>query len=186
MQQTSHSKTHQRVLSMALIALFVAIMAICAWISIPAPVDFTLQVFAVFTAVLVLGGRRGTIAVVVYILLGAVGAPVFAHFSGGLGALLGSTGGYIVGFLFIALVMWAGEKLLGEHLWVRILSMVIGLALCYAFGTVWFMVVYARGTGPIGLLTALTLCVFPFIPFDLLKMVVAILVSQALRPHVPR
>ncbi|MCC8121823.1 MAG: biotin transporter BioY, partial [Oscillospiraceae bacterium] len=114
------------------------------------------------------------------------GVPVFAQFTGGLGSLLGSTGGYIVGFLFIALVMWAGERLLGEKLWVRIVSMVLGLALCYAFGTAWFMAVYARTTGAIGLLTALGWCVFPFIPFDLLKMALAIALSQVLRPHVPR
>ena len=185
-QQYTRSKNSKRVLDMALVAVFVAVMAVCAWISIPAPVDFTLQVFAVFAAVLILGGKRGTVAVVVYILLGAVGVPVFAHFTGGLGSLLGSTGGYIVGFLFIALVMWAGERLLGEKLWVRIVSMVLGLALCYAFGTAWFMVVYARTTGAIGLLTALGWCVFPFIPFDLLKMALAIALSQVLRPHVPR
>lgn len=185
-QQRTRSKNSKKALDMALIAMFVAVMAVCAWISIPAPVDFTLQVFAVFAAVLILGGKRGTVAVAVYILLGAVGVPVFAHFTGGLGALLGSTGGYIVGFLFIALVMWAGERLLGEKLWVRIVSMVLGLVLCYAFGTAWFMVVYARTTGAIGLLTALGWCVFPFIPFDLLKMALAIALSQVLRPHVPK
>ncbi|MCD8211897.1 MAG: biotin transporter BioY [Oscillospiraceae bacterium] len=181
----SRTKTHKRILDMALIALFVAVMAVCAWISIPAPVDFTLQTFAVFSAVLILGGRRGTIAVLVYIILGAIGIPVFAHFTGGFGIILGSTGGYIVGFLCISLIMWLFEKLLGQKLWVRIVSMLLGLLLCYAFGTAWYMIVYSSASGPIGLMTALVWCVFPFIPIDLAKMALAIVISQILRPHVP-
>lgn len=90
---------------MAYIALFAVLMAVCSWISIPAVVPFTLQTFGVFVAVSVLGGKRGTLAVVLYLLMGVVGLPVFAGFSGGLGVLLGSTGGYIVGFVFTALTM---------------------------------------------------------------------------------
>ena len=81
------------------IAVFAVVMAVCSWISIPAQVPFTLQTFGVFMAVGVLGGKRGTLAVLVYVLLGAVGVPVFAGFSGGIGALLGNAGGYIIGFI---------------------------------------------------------------------------------------
>ena len=139
-----------------------------------------MQTFGVFLAVGVLGGKRGTLAVLIYILLGAVGIPVFAGFQGGLGCLLGSTGGYIIGFLFLALVMWGFERLLGDKLWVLALSMVLGLLVCYAFGTAWFMLVYANSTGEIGLLTALGWCVFPFIPPDLLKIGLALVVSRRL------
>lgn len=96
------------------IAVFAVVMAVCSWISIPAQVPFTLQTFGVFMAVGVLGGKRGTLAVLVYVLLGAVGVPVFAGFSGGIGALLGNAGGYIIGFIFSALVMWAIEHVLAE------------------------------------------------------------------------
>ena len=82
-----------------LTALMAVIMAVCSWISIPTEVPFTLQTFAVFCALLLLGGRNGFFSVLVYILLGAVGIPVFAGFSGGMGVILGTTGGYIVGFL---------------------------------------------------------------------------------------
>ena len=75
-----------------------ALMAVCSWISIPTAIPFTLQTMAVFLAVGLLGGKRGTLAVTAYVLLGAVGAPVFANFSGGIGILLGQTGGYILGF----------------------------------------------------------------------------------------
>ena len=165
----------------AYIGLFVAIMAICSWISIPAAVPFTLQTFGVFLAVGVLGGKRGTLAVALYLLMGAVGLPVFAGFSGGAGVLLGSTGGYIVGFLFTALIMWAMEKVPGNRTVVMIISMVLGLLACYAFGTVWFVVVYAQKTGPVGLWTALGWCVFPYLIPDLVKMALALALRRRLR-----
>lgn len=91
------SKTYD----MVYIAVFAVLMAICSWISIPTVVPFTLQTFGVFLAIGVLGGKRGSLAVLVYILLGAIGVPVFAGFTGGIGILLRNTGGYIVGFLFL-------------------------------------------------------------------------------------
>ena len=163
------------------IGMFVVVMAICSWISIPMAVPFTLQTFGVFMAVLVLGGKRGTLAVLVYILAGAIGMPVFSGFKGGAGALLGSTGGYILGFLFTALVMWAIEKFFGNKPVVTIISMLVGLLVCYAFGTAWFMVVYARANGPVGLMTALGWCVFPFIIPDLVKIALAYVLSGQIR-----
>ena len=169
---------------MAYVAIFAVTIAICSWISIPTTVPFTLQTFAVFLAVGVLGGRRGTFAVLVYILLGAVGLPVFAGFSGGLGALLGTTGGYIIGFFFSALLYWAMTKVLGEKTPVMVVAMVLGLIVCYAFGTVWFMAVYARNSGAIGLGTALGWCVIPFIIPDLVKIALAVGLTRLLKPHV--
>ena len=168
----------------AYVAIFAVTIAICSWISIPTTVPFTLQTFAVFLAVGVLGGRRGTFAVLVYILLGAVGLPVFAGFSGGLGALLGTTGGYIIGFFFSALLYWAMTKVLGEKTPVMVVAMVLGLIVCYAFGTVWFMTVYARNSGAIGLGTALGWCVIPFIIPDLVKIALAVGLTRLLKPHV--
>lgn len=169
-----------RTVDMAYIALFAVMIAVCSWISVPATVPFTMQTFGVFLAVGVLGGKRGTLAVLVYLLLGTVGLPVFAGFAGGVGCLLGTTGGYIVGFLCSALVMWAMERLPGKRQWVLAASMVLGLAVCYAFGTAWFMWVYARSTGAIGLWTALGWCVFPYIVPDLIKIVLALALRRRL------
>lgn len=166
---------------MAYIAIFAVIMAVCSWISVPYVVPFTLQTFGVFLAVGVLGGKRGTLAVLVYILLGCVGLPVFSGFTGGLGILMGSTGGYIVGFLVQALVMWAMEKLPGNRTAITVASMVLGLIGCYAFGTAWFVLVYARTTGPVGIWTALGWCVFPYIIPDLVKMALALALRKRLR-----
>lgn len=173
-------KPKMRTVDMAYIAMFSVVMAVCAWISIPAAVPFTLQTFGVFLAVGVLGGKRGTLAVVLYLLLGAVGVPVFAGFNGGLGYMLGSTGGYIVGFTLSALTMWGFEAALGKKTWVLALSMVLGLLVCYAFGTGWFMVVYGKNTGPIGLMTALGWCVIPYIVPDLVKIALALLLHRRL------
>lgn len=143
--------TKTRTYDMAYIAIFAVLIAICSWISIPMTVPFTLQTFGVFMAVGVLGGKRGSLAVLIYILLGAIGVPVFSGFTGGIGVILNSTGGYIAGFLFSALVMWGMEALWGKKPVVQILSMLVGLVVCYALGTIWFVVVYTRNTAPIGI-----------------------------------
>ncbi len=170
---------------MALVAMMTALMAVCSWISIPTTVPFTLQTLGVFLACALLGGKRGSLAVLVYILLGALGLPVFAGFSGGAGALLGSTGGYILGFLLQALVMWGVEALWGRETWWKLtVSMVLGLMACYAAGTAWFLVVYAQTTGPVGLATVLAWCVTPFVVPDLVKMALAILLQRRIGRYV--
>lgn len=163
------------------IGVFAAIMAVCSWISIPSAIPFTLQTMGVFTAIGVLGGKRGTVAVLTYILLGAVGLPVFAGFTGGIGIILGTTGGYIIGFLFSALFMWGMERLFGRNKIVLTVSMLIGLVVCYAVGTVWFMIMYARNSGPVGLGTVLGWCVIPFIIPDLIKIAVSLLLTNRLK-----
>lgn len=176
----SKESARMKTKDMVCIAVFAVIIAICSWISIPATVPFTLQTFGVFLTVGVLGGRRGSLSVLIYLLLGAIGVPVFSGFSGGVGSILGSTGGYIIGFLFSALVMWLMEHFLGKKTWVLSLSMLLGLLVCYLFGTAWFMIVYANQSGAVGLWTALGWCVFPFIIPDLLKIAVALVVCKRL------
>ena len=165
-----------------MIAQCAALMAICSWISIPAAVPFTMQTFGVFLAVGLLGGKRGTAAVLVYLLLGAVGLPVFSGFTGGIGHMLGATGGYIIGFLFSALVMWLIERLRGRSIKTLVFSMIVGLITCYAFGTAWFMAVYAKESGSIGLMTALTWCVLPYVIPDAVKIALAAALTRRLRP----
>ena len=175
---TSSTSTKMKTLDMAYIGLFAVIIAICSWISIPTVVPFTLQTFAVFLAVAVLGGKRGTLSVIVYVLLGAVGLPVFSGFKGGIGVLLNTTGGYIIGFIFSALLMWAFEKAFGRKAWALILSMILALALCYALGTIWFMIIYANNVGAVGLSAVLGWCVIPFIIPDLIKIALAFILSR--------
>ena len=192
---------NSKLTDMILIGLFAALIAVCAQIQIPAAVPFTLQTFAIFLAVGLLGGKRGTVSVVIYILLGMVGLPVFAGFKGGIAALLGTTGGYIIGFIFSALLMWALEKpvssLFGKetgadskkNIFLKMagpaISMILGLIVCYIFGTAWFVIVYTNTKEPIGIMTALGWCVFPFIIPDLIKIALALVLTLRLRKFVP-
>ena len=176
--------TRSKTYDIVYIAVFAVIMAICSWISIPTTVPFTLQTFGVFIAVGILGGKRGTLAVLVYIILGAIGVPVFSGFTGGVGILVGTTGGYIVGFLFSALVMWLMEKIPGKRSVIQVISMIIGLIVCYAFGTAWFMIVYSRANGAVGLAAVLGWCVIPFIIPDLVKIIFAYVLSRKLKKYV--
>lgn len=178
---TTKSTPRFKTIDMVYIALFSVLIGICSWISIPAAVPFTMQTFAVFLTVAVLGGKKGTASVLLYILMGLVGIPVFSGFKAGPGALLGTTGGYIIGFIFTALLMWGMEKLLGKKFWMLAVSMVLGLIVCYGFGTAWFMVVYGRNTGAVGLGTVLGWCVIPFIVPDCVKIALALVLSSPLR-----
>ncbi len=161
--------------------MFTAIIAVCAFISIPSSVPFTLQTFAIFLAVLVLGGKMGSLSVFIYLCLGAIGVPIFAGFNGGIGVLLGNTGGYILGFMFIALIMWMFETVLPKRNFFIILSMIVGLFVCYAFGSIWFVIVYTKNTGAIGIGATLMMCVIPYIIPDFIKMFVAFALSRRIK-----
>lgn len=182
MSNTKKVKKNFKIIDLVYIAFGAVLIAICSWISIPTAVPFTMQTFAIFFVLSAFGGKRGTVAIIVYILLGMVGIPVFAHFTSGIGILLGSTGGYIVGFIFMGLIYRLIVHFLGKKLWVEILSMVIGLAVCYSFGTVWFMIVYAQANGAVGLAMVLAWCVVPFIIPDLIKLGLALALARRLSP----
>lgn len=167
---------------MTRIALCAALLAPCAWLSVPTQPPFTMQTFGVFLTLLLLGAKDGAIAIGLYILLGALGVPVFSGFNGGMGALMGPTGGYIVGFLLICLIfgLLCGK---GTGLWLKALALLLGLAVCYAFGTLWFVKVYGDTKGPISTLSALSMCVFPFIVPDLAKLALALWAGKRLEKY---
>ncbi|MCR5538538.1 MAG: biotin transporter BioY [Lachnospiraceae bacterium] len=178
-----------RSIDMAYIAIGTAILTVCSWITIPSVVPFTLQTFAVILILGMLGGRRGTFSILLYILLGLIGVPVFSGFRGGPAALFGTTGGYILGFVLTGLLWSITEKAVRRAadpetrmpLPLRFLAAILGMAVCYFFGTVWFMILYTRNTGAISLGTALAWCVIPFIIPDLIKLVLAVALSGKLR-----
>ena len=158
---------------MVLCSLFAALTGVCAWLSVPVgDIAFTMQTFAVFFALGILGGKWGTLAIFLYLMMGAVGLPVFSGFQGGLGTLLGVTGGYIWGFLLSGFVYWALEKL-GKPL-----AMGAGLLVCYACGTFWFLL-YADA----GLPFAIAKCVVPYLIPDGAKIALALHLSRRLGRH---
>lgn len=178
--QNSNTKNRNKILSIVYIGISAALIAICSWIQIPLTVPITLQTMGVCLVSGLLGFKRGTLATLVYILLGAIGVPVFAGFSGGIGVLFGTTGGYILGFLFSGLLYWLITHFLGTKLPVMIAAMALGLIVCYTFGTVWFIQVYTSKVESIGLMAALGWCVFPFILPDCVKIALAILIAKRL------
>ena len=189
----SSSKTNKStrnrafIYDLVLISVSAALITICSWISIPlGPVPFTLQTLGILAVMLTIGGRRGTIAILVYLALGAVGVPVFAGFKGGIMSFIGPTGGFLIGFVFGALVYWLLEKLFLKKLmtttvktWIfGMLGFVVFEVVMYIVGVIWFMTVYAAQTGPVGLATVMSWCVIPFIIPDIVKMVVAVLTGE--------
>ena len=170
-------------LDLAFIGIFTAVMSVCSWVSIPTTVPFTLQTFAVFLCLALLGGRNGFFAVLTYLLLGAVGVPVFAGFKGGLAALFGNTGGYLLGFLLLAGIYWLLTALLPQKLPLKIAAMVAGLLVCYAFGTAWFLLLYTKENGAVSVLTVLGWCVFPFLLPDAVKLALAVGLSGVLKKN---
>ncbi len=179
---TVRTRRGLKALDLVYISIGATLITICSWISIPTTVPFTLQTFAIFFVLLLLGGERGTVAILVYVLLGAVGVPVFAGFKGGIGILFGNTGGYILGFLLTGLIYILFTRLFKKTTFMKVTALVIGLAVCYAFGTAWFMHVYMHNSGEVGVITVLGWCVFPFIIPDLIKMALAVIIAKKTEP----
>jgi biotin transport system substrate-specific component len=169
-----------RLYPLILCALFAALTVVGAIIQIPlpfTPVPISLATLSVYLAGGLLGAKCGVLSQVVYILLGAIGLPVFSNFQGGVGVIVGPTGGYIIGYVTAALVVGliAGSD---RHtpVWKLTVAMIAGTAACYIPGTAWFMI--STGTG---LVSALSFCVIPFLIGDTLKIIAAVLLVKALK-----
>lgn len=169
-----------RTKELTFIALFSALIVVCSWISVPLTVPITLQTFAVFTACGCLGGRMAAISVIVYIFLGVIGLPVFSGFKGGIGIVFGVTGGYIVGFVLCCLTVWGITKLFGTSTAVFAISCLVGLLICYLFGTLWFVFIGTEMSLS-SMLNAFKLCVLPFIIPDIIKLSLATVVVSRVR-----
>lgn len=179
--QSRTTRTRAATVTVAYIAVAVALNVVCAWLTVPAVIPFTMQTFAVFFALCFLGGAGGTAVIAVYLAMGLVGLPVFSGFRGGVVALMGPTGGYLVGFLASALLYWLGAALLRDKahsLLVQAVLCALGLLVCYLLGTVWFIYVYHAVDG---WAKALTLCVVPYVLPDACKIALAVLVAKAVR-----
>jgi biotin transport system substrate-specific component len=177
--------TNLSVATMTRVALMAAVTAVAAQISVPLfAVPFTLQVLAVILSGLLLGPRYGALSQAIYVLVGAVGVPVFAQFSGGLAVILGPTGGYLVSYPVAAAVAGLAARVARDASRRRALSYSFlwgcaGLAVIYAFGATWLSVV-----SDLPLAVALAQGVLIFVPFDLIKVVLAALVAVAAAPAI--
>lgn len=162
------------VFNMTSCALMAALMCVLCPVSVPiGPIPISLSILVILLTVYVLGTWRALVSYTVYLLLGAVGMPVFSGFQGGLAKLAGPTGGYLAGFWLMILVAGIIMEKGKRNLLVTILGMLVGVAIDYAVGTVWF-VFQTEST----VVHALDVCVYPFIPFDVAKIVIAVLLGS--------
>lgn len=159
--------------NMTYIALGAVILAVCAFITVPSVIPFTMQSLGVFSLLLVFGGKRGTLSVAVYIALGAIGIPVFSGFGAGIGVLFGPTGGYLIGFILMGLLFWFCEARFGKSVRVKTASLLFGIAVYYFFGTVFYMLWSSANNISVSLLSALSVCVAPYFIPDILKLIAA-------------
>ena len=182
-----NKKNRSAAYDITLIAISAALITICSWLSVQiGPVPVTLQTLAILAVLLTIGGRRGTMAIVVYLALGAVGVPVFSGFKGGPAASAAPPRGFLIGFIAAALVFWLLEKLVFARLMTtkkrRFVFGMVNSAIfefvLYTVGVIWFMTVYAARTGPVGLGTVLGWCVIPFLIPDLIKIVAASVIGS--------
>ena len=157
-------------------ALMTAVTCILAPLSVPiGPVPISFTNLAIYISLYLLDWKRGTVSYFLYLLIGFAGLPVFSGFTGGVAKLVGPTGGYIVGFIPMAII--AG--LVIDHFkqrWLQLLGMIVGTAICYALGTAWFCMQAGYTVS-----AALAVCVFPFIPADLVKMLIAMTIGPEIR-----
>lgn len=169
---------------MALIGVMTAVTCILGPLSIPlpiSPVPISFTVLAVFLTAYVLGPKLGTISYLIYLLLGMVGLPIFSGFTGGIGKLAGPTGGYLIGFILMTpIVGWFIEHF-NAKLVPSFIGMILGTIVCYIFGTIWL----AYQTS-MTFIEALSIGVLPYIPGDLVKMVIAVILGTQLRKAVKK
>lgn len=163
-----------------LVAISASFITICSWIAIPFTISFTLQTMAITLILSLIGAKKGTLAIVLYLFLGAIGIPVFSGFKGGLMALAGPTGGYLVGFLLWGALLILLEKI-SDKLVITIICHFFGLILCYTLGTIWFSVIMKTS-----IITSLSICVAPFVIFDIIKIILGVAIASKLKKIVDK
>lgn len=162
--------------NMVLTGMFAAVLAVMSQLSIPMPsgVPITIQVFAVALCGVVLGWKLGGTSILIYILAGAAGAPVFANFGAGLGILFGKTGGFVIGYPFLAMLCGLSVKV--KPFWQKLLLCMAGLLLCHLFGTFQYMLLSGMSFPAAALIMSL-----PYLLKDGILVVAAISTGKVLR-----
>ncbi|WP_244835154.1 biotin transporter BioY [Clostridium sp. BJN0001] len=168
-----------KVKNITIIGVLTALICVAAPFSIPLPFTPTPISFAnlaIYFSACILGAKKSTLSVLIYLLIGSIGLPVFAGFSGGLSGIAGPTGGYLIGFLFMAFISGLFIEKFENKIYICIIGMILGTAVCYLFGTAWLSMQLKLSFNK-----ALVMGVFPFIPGDLIKIIVASIVGIKVR-----
>ena len=176
-QTTAGSFRRSNTYAMTMIALMTAVTCILAPLSIPiGPVPISLTNFAIYLSLYLLDWKKGTISYFIYLLLGFAGLPVFSGFTGGLGKLAGPTGGYLIGFIFLALISGLFVDKFPKNRILAVVGMIIGMAVTYIFGTEWLAIQLKMS-----FVAALSVGVIPYLAGDAVKIIIAIIVGPVLR-----
>ena len=174
-------KKNRLAYTLTLTALMTAVICVVAPLSIPiGPVPISLSILALFLSVYLLGWKLGTLSCLLYLLIGLLGVPVFSGFTGGVGKLFGPTGGYMIGYIPLCVL----SGLVIDHYekrWIHALGMTGGVLIAYTLGTAWFCHLMEMDIP-----SALSLCVFPFIPADIAKIIIALILGPMIRKRLRR
>ncbi len=184
MKENNNSANRPRTKTLAMIGLMAALICILGPLTIPlpfSPVPLSLTHLPIFFSIYLLGMKKGTVSYLIYMLLGLVGLPVFSGFSGGPGKLFGPTGGYIIGFVFMAIICGLFIDRWFDKWYLCLAGMLLGCTVCYLFGTVWLAY-----QSKLSFSVALMSGVIPFIPGDLIKILITLPLGSALRKAVFR
>lgn len=177
--EISAEKKKLSIRQIALVGLMTSVICILGpWaLHIPvSPVPISLGMLAIYFVTSVLGMKLGFVSVMIYLLLGLTGLPVFTDFMGGPGKLLGPTGGYLIGYLFMALICGFFTDKWSDKIVINFFGMILGTAACYLFGTLWLGYQLS-----LSFTEALMIGVIPYIPGDMIKLVIAIAIGSRLR-----
>lgn len=173
-----------RINSMAIVSLITAIMCVLGpfTIMLPiSPVPFSIVSFMMYLSAYILGMKKSVISCILYIFIGAIGLPVFSSFTGGIGKILGPTGGYIVGYIFMTMVCgWIIEKWTQNYI-MHIIGMILGTVVCYLIGTIWLSI-----QAGINVYAALAAGVLPFIVGDAIKILIISFIGPILRKRLKK
>ena len=174
------AKNIQKLKTRILIALFSVILLICSRISIPYVIPFSLQSLGIFLTLGILGGKRGLLSILIYLALGLIGIPISATGEAGINLFLTPTAGYLIGWILCGILFWIIETKFGNRNKTRIIAFSIGTIVCYIVGTIWFVLICTHNNTTISVWTALCYCVFPFILFDIIKLLIANAITNKL------
>lgn len=183
-EKRSRNKTAR---TLCYIAVATAILSVCAWIAVPiGEIPVTLQTFALCLLAGLLGVKNAIAFTAAYLLLGFIGVPVFSGFTGGIAKLFSPTGGFLIGFLVSApLIAWickGAERRKGIFAYLQTSAgMTAGILLCFATQTVWTAILSAQAGAAVGLWAIITVYVLPYLPFELLKIITASVLTVRLK-----
>ena len=176
---------NDKIKNVIIIGINVCILTVCSWIKIPFVIPITLQTLGVYLICGIYDFKISFTSLIIYIILGLLGLPVFSSFQGGVGIILGPTGGYILSFIFVPLILEFFRKFLNSNEFILLgLSLLLSQIVIYLIGTLWFVFVYLESNNEYTFMSALITTVLPFLIFDIIKMIVSNIVIIRIKKYI--